>query len=283
VGINVVIIVAAAASALCFVLSLVTGDHSWVDRYWSIAPVVYAWIVAIATIVSGQANGLVILMAVLVTVWGARLTFNFARKGGYSGTEDYRWPLLRSRMKGWQFFLFNLFFIVAFQNALLLWITLPTWVAAKAGPHPLTAWEIVLVVAFVLALIGETVADQQQWSFHQRKARERSAGREVTPGFRHTGLWRFSRHPNYFFELAQWWLMYFLGVAAVFAGGASGASVVNVSLFGAVFLIAIFVGSTMFTEAQSAEKYPEFADYQRTTSAIVPFVPLRGGFDERVA
>ena len=56
-------------------------------------------------------------MAVLVTAWGARLTFNFARKGGYTGMEDYRWAVLRGRMKPWQFQLFNLFFIVLYQNA----------------------------------------------------------------------------------------------------------------------------------------------------------------------
>ena len=75
---TVVIWIAAAACASAWVASLITGDHSWVDRLWSIVPVVYAWVFAITAGLDAR----VTLMAVLVTLWGARLTFNFARKGG---------------------------------------------------------------------------------------------------------------------------------------------------------------------------------------------------------
>lgn len=106
--------------------SVITADNSWVDRLWSLLPPVYLWIFAGA---AGMQDARLNVMAVLVTMWGARLTFNFARKGGYSGGEDYRWPVLRSRMKAWQFGLFNLFFIVVYQNILLVLITLPALTA----------------------------------------------------------------------------------------------------------------------------------------------------------
>ena len=72
---------------LVWIASVITHDHSWVDRIWSVIPVVYVWIFASA---AGLANFRLDIMAALVTVWGARLTFNFARKGGYTGVEDYR-------------------------------------------------------------------------------------------------------------------------------------------------------------------------------------------------
>ena len=78
------------------------------------------------------------MMALLVTLWGARLTFNFARKGGYSGVEDYRWAVLRGRMTPRRFQIFNLLFIVLAQNALLVLIALPANAAstgALSGPH----------------------------------------------------------------------------------------------------------------------------------------------------
>src|SRR5450830_820737 len=109
----VVIWIAGAVSAFAWVASLVTKDTSWVDRIWSIVPVVYVWVFAAF---AGLQDARLDLMAVLVTLWGARLTFNFARKGGYSGVEDYRWPVLRERMTPAQFQAFNLLFIVIYQN-----------------------------------------------------------------------------------------------------------------------------------------------------------------------
>src|SRR6478609_11068861 len=148
-----VILVASAASAFCWIASLITKDTSWVDRLWSIVPVVYMWIFAAS---AGFADARLNVMAVLVTLWGARLTFNFARKGGYSGVEDYRWAVLRARMKPWQFQVFNLFFIVLYQNALLVLIALP---AGMAWLHPVgfTGWDTLFAALFLGFLVLETV------------------------------------------------------------------------------------------------------------------------------
>ncbi len=199
-----VLIVAALTCAGCWIASLVTKDTSWVDRIWSIVPAVYVWIFAIAGIVDGNDAARLILMALLVTAWAARLTFNFARKGGYTGMEDYRWAILRGRMKPWQFQIFNLLFIVLYQNALLVLITLPAFIAWQ-NPAPLNGWDAAFAILFAGFLVGEFVADQQQWDFHKAKA---AAGGHLEPGFVTTGLFRVSRHPNFFFEQAQWWAFY---------------------------------------------------------------------------
>lgn len=268
-----VIVVAAVTCAACWILSLITRDTSWVDRIWSVVPVVYVWIFAIAAIAAGEDAGRLVLMAVLATAWGARLTFNFARKGGYTGMEDYRWAVLRGRMNGWQFQLFNLFFIVLYQNALLVLITLPALVAWENPVAP-TVWDLVFAVLFLAFLAGELVADQQQWNFHQAKRR---AGGTLEPGFVTTGLFRYSRHPNFFFEQAQWWAFYALGAtAAVAAGAGVWGGVLNGTIAGAALLSILFIGSTVFTESISASKYPAYAEYQRTTSMLVPWPPRRG-------
>ncbi len=107
---------AAASSAACWVLSLLTREYSWVDRLWSILPPVYLWVVAVQT---GLGHPRVLLMAALGTAWGLRLTWNFARKGGYrKGGEDYRWAELRRRIPPGAFRLFNFVFVATFQNAL---------------------------------------------------------------------------------------------------------------------------------------------------------------------
>ena len=255
-----------AVCIVTWVLSLVTGEHSWVDRIWSVVPVVYVWVFAAA---AGLGDARLDLMAVLVTLWGVRLTFNFARKGGYApGGEDYRWAVLRSRMPSWQFRLFNLFFIVIYQNVLLLLIALPAFTAYQ-HPSPLTPLDAVCAVLFLLFLVGETVADQQQWTFHVWKKAEQAAGRDPHPRFLQTGLFRFSRHPNFFCEQAQWWVVFLFGCVA--AG-----SILQWTVIGALLLSGLFVGSTIFTERISLSRYPEYAAYQRRTSPVVPWPPRRG-------
>lgn len=269
----VVLIVFGAASAFCWVASLITRDTSWVDRLWSIVPFVYVWIFAIFALADGRNAGRLLLMAVLATAWGARLTFNFARKGGYTGMEDYRWAILRGRMKPWQFQVFNLLFIVLYQNALLVLITLPACIAWQHAV-PMNGWDAVFAALFVACLIGELIADQQQWAFHQAKKR---AGGRLDPGFATTGLFRVSRHPNFFFEQAQWWVFYALGAtAAATAGLGVWGGAVNWTILGPVLLSILFIGSTIFTESITASKYPAYAEYQRVTSMLIPWPPKRG-------
>ncbi|MBU1588017.1 MAG: DUF1295 domain-containing protein, partial [Actinobacteria bacterium] len=244
-----VILLAALVVLGVWVASLITHDHSWVDRIWSIVPAIYVWVFAGY---AGFADARLNVMGVIVTLWAARLTFNFARKGGYSGTEDYRWPILRARMNRWQFEIFNFFFISLYQNVILLLIALPAFTAYQnqGGFGPL---DVLVTVVFLGLLVGETIADQQQWNFHAAK---RAGGPDFRPRFLQTGLWRFSRHPNFFFEQAQWWVFYAMGAAAL-------GSALHWTLVGPVLLTALFIGSTIFTESITASKYPEYAEYQR--------------------
>jgi steroid 5-alpha reductase family enzyme len=267
-----VLIVFAVTCAFCWIASLITKDTSWVDRIWSIVPAVYVWIFAVAGMGDGKDATRLVVMALLVTAWAARLTFNFARKGGYTGMEDYRWAILRGRMKPWQFQLFNVFFIVLYQNALLVLITLPAMIAWQ-NPAPLGGWDAAFAVLFAAFLIGEFAADQQQWNFHEAK---KAAGGHLEPGFTTTGLFRLSRHPNFFFEQAQWWAFYALGAAAATASGLGfWGGAINATIIGAVLLTILFLGSTIFTESITGAKYPGYAEYQRTTSMLVPLPPRR--------
>ncbi|GAA5196252.1 DUF1295 domain-containing protein [Rugosimonospora acidiphila] len=253
--------VLAGVCAAVWVVSLLTNEHSWVDRIWSIIPVAYLAVFAAA---AGFADARLDTMFALVALWGARLTFNFARKGGYApGGEDYRWVVLRGRMPRWRFELFNLFFITIYQNVILLLICLPAWTALRHRGTFGTG-DVVVAVAFLACLVGETVADQQQWNFQRWKKAETAGGRDPRPRFVSTGLFRYSRHPNFFFEQAQWWLVFAFG--AVAAGSPWQWTVV-----GAVLLTLLFVGSTVFTESITRSRYPEYADYQRATSPVIPW------------
>jgi steroid 5-alpha reductase family enzyme len=121
-----------------------------------------------------------------------------------------------------------------------------------------------LATLFLVFIIGETVADQQQWNFQQWKSAEVRAGRTPNPRFLQSGLFRFSRHPNYFFELAQWWVAFLFAVTAARA-------IFEWTALGPILLTLLFMGSTRFTEKISLAHYPEYELFQRSTSAVIPW------------
>jgi steroid 5-alpha reductase family enzyme len=253
----------AGIASFAWLLSVVTREYSWVDRLWSILPPLY---VAYFAYASGLDTRLV-LMALLATLWGARLTYNFARKGGYAKHgEDYRWVELRKRMHPALFQIFNVVFIAGIQNAIIFGFTLSAWIACAHRGAPLTLLDVVAAVAFLVLIAGETIADQQQWVFYGERKARRERGEPVVEEFMTGGLFRFSRHPNFFCEQAIWWVFYLFSVA-------SGAPWLNISLIGPVVLTALFQGSTNFTEELTLAKYPSYADYQRRTSRLWPWPP----------
>jgi len=249
----------AVAAAFCWIVAEVTGEHSWVDRVWSLLPPLYVTWFAAQT---GCTDPRLLTMAILAALWGGRLTYNFARKGGYRpGGEDYRWAELRKRMSPRAFRLFNFLFIAGFQNLLLFLLALPAWVAlTHATPWgPIDTLATVLFLGFLLV---ETLADEQQWQFHQQKHARIKAGVEG-PQFCTTGLFRLVRHPNFLSEIAIWWSFYLFSVGA-------GAGWLNPTIAGPLLLTALFQGSTSFTESITVAKYPEYAEYQKSTPRLIP-------------
>jgi steroid 5-alpha reductase family enzyme len=248
-----------------WLLSVFTREYSWVDRIWSIAPPVYAVLVAFT---QGFSDSRLNLVAVLVTAWGARLTFNFWRRGGYAkGGEDYRWAILRDMLGPVAFQGFNATFISPYQN-LLIWLLVAPTSAMVAGGAPLGAADTVLAALFLGLLAFEFVADQQQFDFQTAKYAARARG-EAHADFRTDGLFRFSRHPNYFAEVSIWWVVYGFSVAA-------GGGWLNWTIVAPILLSLLFDGSTRFTEWLTLKKYAHYADYQRSTSRIVPLPPRAG-------
>jgi steroid 5-alpha reductase family enzyme len=269
----VVILISVALSTFAWIASLLTGATSWVDQLWSIAPIAYVWVFAGY---AGLTDIRLDVMAALVTLWGVRLTFNLARKGGYTGVEDYRWQVLRDGMGRGQFQLFNFFFIVIYQNVILVLITLPALTAYQhRSTTPVGVLDWLLATLFLACTTGEALADQQQWDFQTRKRTQVATGRTPSPQFLQSGLFRFSRHPNYFFELAQWWIFFLFGAVAA-------SSLLQWSVVGAFLLSVLFVGSTNFTEKITLSRYPEYEEYRRRTSPIVPWFSRSGAQDVHV-
>ena len=266
--------VAGCSALLCFVLGELTGNNSQVDKVWSILPFVYCWIIA----VKGGMQPRLVVMALLATLWGIRLTFNFARKGAYrlrfwEGEEDYRWKILRAtpvlKHRGvWM--LFDLVFISVYQNALILMLTFPALVC-MGSTEPFGLMDAVAAVLMFGFIVYETIADEQQWRFQSKKWAMIRAGKRLEElpapydkGFNTFGLWRVSRHPNYLAEQAIWVSLYLFSIGA-------GVGIINWSMIGALLLVLLFTASTSLAEGISSDKYPEYAAYCQKVNKFFPW------------
>lgn len=272
-ALQTLMIITAIAIAYTFIVGEITNNNSQVDKLWSIVPIVYVWVIA----AYGNYSPRLVLMGVLVTLWGARLTANFALKGAYqwrfwAGEEDYRWKVLRQKPEfspRWKWTLFNLFFISGYQNILILLITLPALIALQNNNVPVGAFDYVISALFLFFLVFETIADVQQWKFQSKKWAMIKAGAELTgdykKGFLDKGLWAYSRHPNYFAEQSVWICFYFFGVAA-------GGYWLNWSVAGCLLLVILFQGSSALSEELSSGKYPEYKEYKKR---VLRFLPVK--------
>ena len=270
-------IIMLAVAVVTFVASELTRNYSQVDRLWSLMPIIYAWLFA----GRGGWDGRLVLMAVLVTAWGLRLTFNFWRRGGYgwppwTGEEDHRWGVLRKRPElasPWRWRLFNLGFISLYQNLLLLLLVTPAVVAWGARGAPLNGLDGLAAALLAGFLLVETIADNQQFAFQTEKHRRRALGAPLdgdhAAGFLTQGLFRYVRHPNFTAEQGIWCAFYLFAVAATGAW-------LNWSVVGALLLILLFQGSTRFTEEITASKYPGYDAYRRAVPAFLPHPRGRG-------
>jgi steroid 5-alpha reductase family enzyme len=259
-------------SILSFIISELSKNYSQVDKLWSIIPAVYIWTVAAMSDFEPRA----LLMAVVATVWSIRLTYNFNRRGGYSlrfweGEEDYRWAVLRRNpilANKWVWKLFNLVFISFYQHGLLLLITVPM-IAVVGSETPLGLMDLMISILFISFVAYETIADQQQWNYQNEKHRLRKANLPMEAkfqrGFIAEGLWKLSRHPNYFAEQSIWVVFYLFSIVAT-------GNWFNWTICGSVLLIMLFQGSANFSEGITAEKYPDYKEYQKWVPKFLPKV-----------
>ncbi len=187
---------------LIWLLSVRLNNAGIVDVGWSLGLVIfsvwYAW----------QGPGFAPrrwIMAGMVTFWGLRLALHLVRRIA-SEPEDGRYQQLRREWAGKNINLRFLFFF-EFQALLDVLLSLPILLAALNPAPQLSALEYAGVALWLVAVIGESVADAQLAAFKRNPA---NRGRVC-----HVGLWRYSRHPNYFFEWFIWvaWMVYALGVA----------------------------------------------------------------------
>lgn len=223
----------------------------------------WTWSVAASTLVfavAGDGDPLRrALIAALVVIWAGRLSLYLLHDRVLGRPEDGRYADLRARGSFAAAGRFLPFFLV--QGAIAVFFALPAWLAARndaPAPRPL---ELAAIVLWAAALAGEAMADRQLARF---KARPEARGRTCRDG-----LWRWSRHPNYFFEWLVWMAFALYASASPWGWVAFACP--------AVMLYLLFrVTGIPATEAQALRtRGDDYRRYQRETSAFVPWPPRR--------
>jgi len=250
--------IVAAMMALLWAVQRTTGDAGIVDVGWAAGLGILA--VLYAALAGGAAPHRV-LVAVVAGLWSARLaTYVFVDRVR-GKPEDGRYRTLRAK---WGANAQRNFFVFFEVQALLdVILSVPFLVIATNRSSALSGWEGTAVVLWLIAVGGEWLADRQlaRW-----RADPANRGRTCR-----AGLWRYSRHPNYFFEWLHWWVYVIMAVGVGWWWFATlvGPAVMSFFLFRVTGIPA--------TEAQAlASRGDDYRDYQRTTSMFVPWFPKKG-------
>jgi steroid 5-alpha reductase family enzyme len=241
------------AVTFMWLLSLVLCDAGIVDVFWGLGFVGVFWLTF--ALAPGTAVPRQWLLGTLVTLWGLRLALHIGRRN-WGRPEDFRYARWRAEAgPAWWWRSYIKVFLL--QGALLWLVSLPL-IAVNAAGGPALGW--LDATAVLLWLIGFTFEAGGDWQLTRFKSDPANHGRLLT-----SGLWRYTRHPNYFGDAVQWWA-FFLFAAA------TGAWWTIVSPLVMTTLLRRVSGVTLLERTLHQSK-PGYAAYMARTNAFFPGRP----------
>lgn len=235
-------------ATLTWVVSLVKRDVSIVDAVWSLMLLAAA---LVYTAGAGLYTGRTALVLVLVTLWALRLSI-FITWRSWGEPEDRRYRDIREKYEP-NFSLKSLGIVFAFQGLLAWVISMPLW-AALTVRASFSGFDVLAVGLWTAGMVLETVAD---WQLARFKANPANRGQVMD-----RGLWRYTRHPNYFGECILWWGLYLFAIP-------TGAWWTIVSPLLLTYLLLKFSGVALL-ESTIVDRRPGYRAYMARTNAFIP-------------
>jgi steroid 5-alpha reductase family enzyme len=241
---------------IAFAIALRVGKHSVVDTAWGVGIALAALVAFLVSPGHGDPARRALLLAASV-IWGARLAVYVGWRN-HGRPEDPRYRDMLAHAKGNR----NLYALrmIYLLQALILWLaTLPVQLGMSedAPPGPLA---VIGAVLFAAGFVFETAGD---WQLARFKAYPAHRGQVMDQG-----LWRYTRHPNYFGDFCMWW-----GLFGISLGAWAGlATIVGPLLMS--FILTRGTGARM-TDRRMTKSRPQYADYVARTSGFIPLPPRR--------
>lgn len=248
--IEVLVLVLFCYMSFWFLLSVAKKRNDVADTAWGLGFVLLTWV---SFFMEQNLSIRVLLVNALVTVWGLRLSWHIhVRNKGK--TEDYRYKKWREEWGKW-FYIRSYFQVYLLQGFFLFLIVSPVLLINRSSANTFGLLDLVGLLVWIIGFTFESVGDAQLKSFISKPENKGKLMKQ--------GLWQYTRHPNYFGEVAQWWGIWILSL-----------SVINgiYFVFGPLtitYLILKVSGIPMLEKKM--EENPEFAEYKRQTSVFVPW------------
>lgn len=241
-----------AAMLLLWLVSIRLQDVSIVDPFWGTGFVILAWItLALQPVWHAR----LLMMVALVTLWGIRLSIYLLWRNSGRG-EDSRYASMR-QLHGRRFWWVS-YWTVFLLQAVLMWIVaIPIFMATLSPDQRPNVLDLCGVLLWCVGMYFEAIGD---WQMARFRADPANRGKVM----RH-GLWNYTRHPNYFGDFCVWWGFYLIA-----AGGGAWWTIFSPILMS---ILLMRVSGVTLLESTIVERRPDYADYQRTTSAFFPWFP----------
>lgn len=233
-----------------WIVSIVSGKVSFIDAFWGMGFVVVGWVLFANHGIAGSVQTITLA---LVTLWGLRLSlYLLIRFLGHG--EDKRYEQMIGNRGGLRRHIFSLLVVFGFQGLLILLISAPTLSAFAAPARELTMVSFIGIGLWTLGFVFEAVGD---WQLARFKAKPENSGKVLD-----TGLWAWTRHPNYFGDACVWWGIWLIGhdLTVVFA------PIIM------TFLLMKWSGVPML-EATISKRRPGYEAYKQRTSSFFPTPP----------
>lgn len=237
---------------LWFVVAIVKKRNDVADVAWGLG---FVWVGWLSYFLGGGSDRALLVVA-LVTVWGLRLAAHIhVRNRGKS--EDFRYAQWRAEWK--HFYLRSFLQVFMLQGLFLLIIAWPVMFINLSAPEPFQVWDLAGGVVWFIGFGFETIGDYQLAQFKKDPTHR---GKIIT-----SGLWRYTRHPNYFGEAMQWWGI-FMMACSIPSGWITVVSPVLITV------LVRYVSGVPMLERKYAS-HPEFEAYKRKTSVFFPMPAKR--------
>ena len=243
-----------------WMINVAIKDPSFIDSWWALGMVVIA---ITSFIVTGGQGDHRLALTILCTVWGLRLGIYLLLRWRKHGA-DRRYATmmgLAQKDRGWGYAKASLLLVFALQMPLQFAVALPVQLGQLGGVGPLgiLAWSGVVLA--VIGIVFESVGD---WQLVQFKNNPANAGKVLN-----TGLWRYTRHPNYFGDACVWWGLWMIAAETGWAGITSVVGPILIT-----FLLTKWSGVPT-TEGRMRRKKPDYEAYVAQTSGFIPMPPKK--------
>jgi steroid 5-alpha reductase family enzyme len=240
---------------LVFVIAQLKKNNGYIDIAWGMG---FVFSTLLSWLLGWPVHLSALVISVLVLIWGGRLTVHLARRN-LGRPEDYRYANMRDNWNPKTFYLRMFIQIYLLQLILNFIINFPTIYMNLHDPKGWTALTSAGLIIWLIGFVFETVGDDQLKRF---KAKPENRGKLITDG-----LWRYTRHPNYFGEATQWWGIF------IMAASVSGQIFLVISPL-VITLFLLFVSGVPMLEKKYAGR-PDWEAYKEKTSVFIPFFPKR--------